>query len=76
MCRRHQPPAPGRPAGLTIHAEPMDAATRAAIVRELEQLASRRDVPALREVANTSGLISTRGDFTQPYGYFETRARW
>jgi hypothetical protein len=62
---------------LTIHAKPMDAATRAAIVRELEQLlASRRDAPALREVAYTSGLISTRGDFTQPCGYFETRARW
>ncbi|MDB5663345.1 MAG: glycoside hydrolase, family 16 [Sphingomonas bacterium] len=62
---------------LTIRAKPMDAATRAAIVRELDQFpAARRAAPALREVAYTSGLISTRGSFTQRYGYFETRARW
>jgi beta-glucanase (GH16 family) len=61
---------------LTIEARPFSptelAKVRADIAREPADI---RDGP-LRNVAYSSGVITTRGRFAQRYGYFEMRARW
>lgn len=61
---------------LTLTARPLDAAAlravRTAIAAEPPGI---RD-SALQNVRYSSGMISTRGHFTQTYGYFEIRARW
>jgi len=61
---------------LTIEARPFTSAeltkVRSDIAREPANI---RDGP-LRNVAFSSGMISTRSNFTQKYGYFEMRARW
>jgi beta-glucanase (GH16 family) len=61
---------------LTIRAEPLTAAARAAVTRDVDSLPAHPHILVLRAVSYSSGLISTRGRFAQRYGYFETRARW
>lgn len=61
---------------LRIEARPLApnalAQVRAAISRQPPNIASSE----LRNVTYSSGMISTRGHYTQQYGYFEMRARW
>ncbi len=62
---------------LTITAAPMTPAVHAAVMTDLAMnTPPNQQTSALRNVAYSSGLISTRGGFTQKYGYFEMRARW
>lgn len=61
---------------LTITAAPMSPSVRQAVVAEVaKQPLSIRTSP-LKDVSYSSGLITTKGSFSQLYGYFEIRARW
>lgn len=61
---------------LTISANPLSQNARAAMLSALDEQPADIRNSKLREVAYSSGLISTRASFSQTYGYFEMRARW
>lgn len=61
---------------LTITARPLTPGQRAAVMAELATLPERQRNSAMRGIAYSSGLISSRGTVSQRYGYFEMRARW
>lgn len=61
---------------LTITARPMSPRTKKAVAAALAQEKDDVQDTHLKDVAYTSGMISTRGRFAQAYGYFEMRARW
>lgn len=61
---------------LVIEARPLSGQARARIDAELKGLAPKFAKTALADVAYSSGMISSRGRFSQRYGYFEIRARW
>lgn len=61
---------------VTITAAPLGSAATTAVRRELAGLPGHRDNPALQTLAYSSGLLTTRGRFTQRYGYFEARLRF
>ncbi|WP_082554821.1 glycoside hydrolase family 16 protein [Caulobacter sp. Root1455] len=61
---------------LTITAAPMSPSAREAVAAAVaQQPESIRNSP-LKDVSYSSGLITTKGSFSQLYGYFEIRARW
>jgi beta-glucanase (GH16 family) len=61
---------------LTIAAKPLQPADRAVIESEIARQPREIANSALKDVAYSSGMISSRGRFSQTYGYFEIRARW
>ncbi len=61
---------------LTIEAKPLQPAERALVASEIVRQPSDIANSALKDVTYSSGLISSRGRFSQTYGYFEIRARW
>ena len=61
---------------LTITAAPLAPAAQAMLDTEITRQREDFQKRGLHKLAYSSGLISTRGGFTQKYGYFEMRARW
>lgn len=61
---------------LRITARPLSEPERQAVLADLRNAPPDQQRSALRNVRYSSGLISTRGGWTQKYGYFEVRARW
>jgi len=61
---------------LTIQARPLTEPERAIVASEVRRQPPDIAASALRDVAYASGMISSRGRFSQTYGYFEIRARW
>jgi beta-glucanase (GH16 family) len=61
---------------LTITARTLSPQQRAAAMAELNTLPERQRTSAMRNIAYSSGVITTRGSMAQRYGYFEMRARW
>jgi hypothetical protein len=61
---------------LTIEARPLDQGVLGLLMTELGGLPGGLAATSLADVAFSSGMVSTRGRFTQRYGYFEMRARW
>lgn len=61
---------------LTIRAEPLSDAARTAVQAAVASQPPRTAGGPLRDLAYSSGMISSRGRFAQTYGYFEMRARW
>lgn len=61
---------------LQIAATPLAAAQRAMVATEVSLQPPEIARTALKDVAYSSGMISSRGTFSQTYGYFEIRARW
>ena len=60
---------------LTITAAPLASDARSSILAELDKLPQRQN-PTLRQVAYSSGMITSRGHGAQKYGYWEARIRW
>lgn len=60
---------------LKIIASPMTPPVRAAVQAEVAKLAPSPAATVLKQLAYTSGRVTTRGKFSQLYGYFEIRAR-
>ncbi len=61
---------------LTIEARPFTPAELAKVRRDIAREPADISNGPLHDVAYSSGMISTRGSFTQRFGYFEMRARW
>lgn len=61
---------------LTISAKPLAPAQRALVVSEVARQPREIANSPLKNVTYSSGMISSRGRFSQMYGYFEVRARW
>jgi beta-glucanase (GH16 family) len=61
---------------LRFTANPLPDHARALIHAQVTSLPSARRSPVLDALAYSSGRISTRGSFSQRYGYFEMRARF
>lgn len=61
---------------LIIRARPLSGEAKAKIANDLRRHPPEMHDTALAKVEYSSGLISSRGRFSQRYGYFEMRARW
>lgn len=61
---------------LKISARPFIAIERAAILEAVAKEPADISSTPLKNVSYSSGMISSRGRFSQKYGYFEIRARW
>jgi beta-glucanase (GH16 family) len=61
---------------LRLTANPLPDHARALIRARIAALLPERRSPVLDALAYSSGRVSTRGSFSQRYGYFEMRARF
>ncbi|MDB5456970.1 MAG: hypothetical protein JWP92_2555 [Caulobacter sp.] len=61
---------------LTITAQPMAPPVRAAVAQAVALQPEPIASSPLKDVRYSSGLITTKGHFSQLYGYFEIRTRW